>query len=97
MALFRGICRKLQNRVPLFYSKIAVYGRLGQGDKTLKSAMTPICDRSLFPPRNRLHVRQFVALAPPTGQELVGLLIADELFRLRIPTDSATILLSDTG
>jgi len=42
------ICRKLQNRVPLSYSKASVYRHLGRVDKTPKSVMVPICDRSLW-------------------------------------------------
>ena len=42
-----GICRKLRNTISVLYFKTSVYRYFGPVDKTPKSLMIPICDRSL--------------------------------------------------
>ena len=43
-----GICRKLQNRAGLFYLKAAIHNQFRAADKSPKSVMRPICDRSAY-------------------------------------------------
>jgi hypothetical protein len=61
------ICRKLQNRAGLFYLKAAIHTQFRAADKSPKSVMRPICDRSI--PFLVMAVESFIttSFSPTSG------------------------------